>query len=134
MAIFNKKEEGQKKDTKQSPAAKNAGEKAVANSDSKIHANTADRLNDILRAPRITEKTVRLMDKGVYTFNVRKDANKTEVAKAVKMVFKVTPIRVSMVNYPTKPKRNSKTGKIGRRQGGKKALVYLKKGDKISII
>ncbi len=94
----------------------------------------ADRLNDIILSPRITEKSVMMTEKGVYTFNVRSDANKTEVAKAIKMIYKVEPVKVNIVNYPSKPKRNAKTGKMGKKSGGKKAVVYLKEGDKINLI
>ena len=134
MAIFNKKEENTKKESAKTPAEKKADKNTAENKPAQSGVNISGRLNDILVAPRITEKTVRLMDKGVYAFDVRKDANKTEVAKAIKLIFKVTPVKVSIINYPNKPKRNAKTGKMGSKSGGKKALVYLKKGDKISII
>ncbi len=134
MALFkkeDKKEEKTKAENK-STAKKESSKKK--NETAKIVEPKNVRFNDIIISPRITEKSVKLMDKGVYTFNVSKDANKTEVAKAVKEIFKVEPLKVRIVNYPAKLKRSYRTGKIGRKSGGKKALVYLKEGDKISII
>ncbi len=132
MALFKKED---KKEEKKKTNTKTASEKKSSKKEETQVAEPKNvRLNDIVISPRITEKSVKLMDKGVYTFNVSKDANKTEVAKAIKEIFKVEPLKVRIVNYPAKLKRSYRTGKIGRKSGGKKALVYLKEGDKISII
>ena len=45
---------------------------------------------DIIRVPRITEKGSRLKEKSnVLTFEVRSDANKVQVRKAIEVIFKV---------------------------------------------
>ena len=45
---------------------------------------------DIIRVPRITEKGTRLKEKNnVLTFEVRTDANKVQVRKAIEGIFKV---------------------------------------------
>ena len=86
----------------------------------------------IIKKPRITEKSgIQAETTGVYTFEVTAEANKKNVAKAVKELYKVTPVKVNIVNLPVK-KVFSK-GKIGRKSGIKKAVVYLKKGDKIEF-
>ncbi len=128
MALFSKKEEKKEVAEKEQKLEKK-DEQALDSA----NVNKA-KLRDIIIAPRITEKTVKLMDKGVYTFNVRKDANKKLVALAIKEIYNVEPVKVRIVNYPEKKKVDYKTGKVGKKQGGKKALVYLKEGDKISII
>ena len=133
MALFKNKKEETKKQTE------NAGVKSVNNTKDKKTKESVQQvapasLSDVIIAPRITEKSVRLMDKGVYTFNVRKDVTKNEIVKAIKAIYKVEPLRVRIVNYPAKVKYNHKTGRKGFKSGGKKALVYLKEGDKISII
>jgi len=133
MALFKKEEKKEEKKAADAKAGKETKsekkeEKATLPEPKNI------RYNDIILSPRITEKSVKLMDKGVYTFNVLKGANKTEVAKAIKEIFNVEPLKVRIVNFPAKIKRSYRTGKIGRKSGGKKALVYLKEGDKISII
>lgn len=70
---------------------------------------------------------------GVYTFDVALDANKREIIEAVRSIFKVTPRMVRIVQIPQKRKRSMRTGKRGVKKGGKKAYIYLKKGETINI-
>lgn len=87
----------------------------------------------ILISPRITEKAVISSDKsGVYVFNVTSIANKPLIAKAIKEAYKVTPVKVRIATLPKE--RTFRRGKKGTTGGGKKAYVYLKKGDKIEVI
>ena len=89
--------------------------------------------NPVIGSPRITEKATMLAERGnVYTFNVARTATKPEIAKAVKALYKVTPIKVSIVTLH--PRKVVVRGKRGMQSGGKKALVYLKKGDKLSLV
>lgn len=80
---------------------------------------------------RITEKSAILAEKGVYTFNVAKVANKNEVKKAIKVVYGVEPLRVTITQIAKKTV--TRRGITSVKQGGKKAVVYLKKGDKITF-
>ncbi len=86
----------------------------------------------VLRRPHITEKASASAEKNVYIFEVDKRVNKVIVKQAVKEIYKVEPIKVNIVNSPSK-KVFSK-GIKGVKSGKKKALVYLKKGDSIEII
>ncbi len=133
MALF-KKEDKKEKKTSDTNTKDDMANKAEKYKEAQVSEPKNVRYNDIVLTPRITEKSVKLMDKGIYTFNILKDANKTEVAKAIKEIFGVEPLKVRIINYPAKIKRNYRTGNIGKKSGGKKALVYLKEGDKISII
>jgi large subunit ribosomal protein L23 len=81
--------------------------------------------------PRITEKSAIASDKGAYTFNVVPSANKNEIKKAIKMLYGVTPVKISMIQIT--PKTVMRGGIQGVKQGGKKAVVHLKKGDKITF-
>lgn len=87
-----------------------------------------------LKRPHVTEKSSRLSANAnpAYTFLVNKDANKTEVAKAVKEIYKIKPIKVNIVNLPEKDVFSR--GKWGTKSAIKKAVVYLKKGEKIDIV
>ncbi|MFA5841784.1 MAG: 50S ribosomal protein L23 [Candidatus Paceibacterota bacterium] len=89
-------------------------------------------LSFALKSPRITEKASLLSARNVYTFNVPKDFNKIEVAKAVEAIYKVKPVQVRMVAIPAK--NFTFRGRPGVKGGGKKALVFLKKGDKIEFV
>lgn len=88
----------------------------------------------VLSQPRITEKATFGTDQSVYVFNVVKSANKKQIKEAVKLVYNVDPIKVNITTITRKKVRNARTGMKGVKGGGKKAYVYLKKGDSISIM
>ena len=85
-----------------------------------------------IKNPRVTEKVSNASAQNVYTFNIAVSANKKEVEKAVFSLYKVKPVKVNVLPVPRK-KIMSK-GKVGIRGGGRKAFVYLKKGEKIEFI
>ena len=87
----------------------------------------------IILSPRITEKGAYMTEQGVYVFNVAENANKNEIAAAVSELFKVTPRTVRIARIPRKQVLTRSTNRKGMTAGGKKAYVYLKKGDKIEI-
>ena len=85
----------------------------------------------ILVRPLVTEKTTALGQLGQYGFEVAKGANKVEIRKAVKAVYGVEPVSVRVITVLGKPVR-SKTG-MSRRASWRKAVVTLKKGDRIDL-
>ncbi len=86
----------------------------------------------VLLGMRVTEKASVLSESAsAYTFNVSADANKNMVSDAVEKLYKVHPIKVHIVTVPAK--RVFVRGKRGVKHGGRKAYVYLKKGEKIEI-
>ena len=89
----------------------------------------------IIKNPRITEKATVLAEKNAYTFDVAMNATKSEIIKAVKTLYKVTPLAVRTLAVPSSPKNpRGRNGKPGATSVGKKAYVYLKKGDKIEVL
>lgn len=90
-------------------------------------------ISAVIIKPRVTEKAVRQNDQNVYTFIVRRDATKFTVADAVKSLFKVTPVKVNIVNKSPRQFMSKGKGRKLYEQGMKKAYVYLKKGDRIDI-
>ena len=87
----------------------------------------------IIKKPRITEKAgIKSESQNVYTFEVVSAATKKTISEAIQMIYKVTPIKVNIVNLPAK--NVTARGKRGVKQAVKKALVFLKKGDKIAFI
>lgn len=86
--------------------------------------------NTVLIRPRITEKAALQSNiSNVYAFEVTKGATKASITASIKEAFKVTPLKIRMVAIPKK--RVFVRGKWGVKGGGKKAYIYLKKGDKI---
>jgi len=105
--------------------------------DSKTQKNNVDsnmKASEVLLRPRLTEKAVNLMEKNIYVFDVSLRANKVMIKTAIKDVYNVEPAKIAIASIKTKKKRSPKTGKIGTKSGGKKAYIYLKKGDSISIM
>lgn len=90
-------------------------------------------LSSVIIRPRVTEKAVRQNDQNVYTFVVRRDATKHTVADAVRSLFKVTPVKVNIVNKPPRQFMSRAKGRTLHVNGMKKAYVYLKKGDRIDV-
>jgi large subunit ribosomal protein L23 len=86
---------------------------------------------DVLLAPVISEKSYGLLDTNKYTFQVRPDANKTQIKIAVEQVFGVRVTAVNTANRQGKRKRAR--GGFGRRNNTKRAIVSLADGDRIDI-
>jgi len=89
-------------------------------------------LQNILQNPRITEKAAILAEKNAYTFEVDPRSTKQEIARAVKLIYKVEPVRVNIINRQAR--KVVFRGKKGTRKAVKKAIVFLKTGDKIDFI
>lgn len=87
--------------------------------------------NILIKKPIISEKSFNLAANGVYTFLVDLSSKKKQIAREVEELFKVDVISVNIVNIPGKVKRVKKG--YGKRSDIKKALVRIKKGQKISI-
>lgn len=88
----------------------------------------------VLIRPRITEKATIMAEESVYVFEVNQNATKKEIESAVKHYYNVIPVKVNTVKIPAKKVSSRAQGRYGTKKGGKKAYVYLKKGDKIEII
>jgi large subunit ribosomal protein L23 len=98
-------------------------------------ARVTDRdLASVIVRPRITEKAVGMSDRNVYTFVVRRDATKFDVRDAVKAQFGVTPEKIRIVNRAPAMRHSGSRNRAAHVPGMKKAYVYLKKGDNITLV
>jgi large subunit ribosomal protein L23 len=88
-------------------------------------------LSGVLRRPRITEKSSSASEKNVYVFEVSVDSTKRTIAAAIQAFYKVTPIKIAVARIPQK--QVMIRGRKGVRGGGKKAYVYLAKGQTIEF-
>jgi large subunit ribosomal protein L23 len=88
---------------------------------------------DVILSPVVSEKSYALLDRGVYTFIVKPDANKIEIRKAVEAIFGVRVTKVNTLNRPGKRKRSRRTFTFGRRPDTKRAIVTLAAGDRIDL-
>lgn len=86
----------------------------------------------ILRRPLITEKSTSLNAlNNVVVFEVDRTANKDEIKRAVQQIFNVTVLNVNTARFIGKIKRVGRH--TGKRSDWKKAIVTIKKGDKIEF-
>lgn len=89
--------------------------------------------DSVLLRPRITEKAALGADNlNVYVFEVSPSATKKSISASIRDAYGITPEKVRVAAIPLK--RVFVRGKRGVKSGGKKAYVYLKKGDKIELI
>ncbi len=107
-------------------AQKNTAVKEVTTKTSKVATSQS-----FLLGPRVTEKASMNAERNVFTFNVNPRATAPEIKKEIKQLYKISPLKVRMITIPRK--NVFIRGKKGVRGGGKKALVYLKKGDTIEL-
>jgi large subunit ribosomal protein L23 len=82
--------------------------------------------------PVITEKSYALANaQNKYTFLVSRGTSKVEVRKEVEKKYKVKVEKINVTVRPGKLVKNWKTRQAKRKEDMKKAVVQLKKGDKI---
>jgi len=86
----------------------------------------------ILKGPHITEKSTDLSKKNKYVFRVYSESNKKEIKKIISVLYNVDVLSVRIINIPKKSRRLGKTS--GWRQGYKKAIITIKKGQKIELL
>jgi large subunit ribosomal protein L23 len=92
-----------------------------------------ERLMSVLLGPHVSEKTTNIADQhNQFVFKVRRDSTKSEISRAVELLFEVTVTGVQVVNCRGKIKRSGQD--YGRRQNWKKAYVTLAEGQNIDLI
>ena len=86
----------------------------------------------VLKEPHITEKATDLSKENQYIFKVFPRTNKVDIKKAVSELYGVDVMSVKIIKIPKKKRR---LGKIeGWRKGYKKAIVKIRKGQKIEVL
>jgi large subunit ribosomal protein L23 len=87
----------------------------------------------VIKTVRVTEKGTRQSEKfNQYTVVADPRANKTEIRRAVQELFKVKVIKVNTLNVRGKVRRQ-RTASAGKAANWKKAIVTLRKEDKINL-
>lgn len=90
-------------------------------------------LYTLIKRPLFTEKGSNLKEsENKILVEVGIDANKTEIKRAIEEIFKVKVEKVATIKLPGKWKRYGKS--VGMTSDKKKALITLKKGEKLDFI
>jgi len=87
--------------------------------------------NDIILKPVISEKTTEMAGMYKYAFRVSMNANKMNVARAIRELFGVKPEKVNIMRVRGKLRRLRY--KYGKKSAWKKAIVTLRPGDNIEL-
>ncbi len=88
---------------------------------------------DVIKTVRVTEKGTRQAEAyNKYTLMADPRANKIQIRQAVENLFNVTVIKVNTMNVRGKARRQNRKD-AGKEPDWKKAIVTLKKGDKINL-
>ena len=96
-------------------------------------AASATNAYEVIRAPRVSEKTARLQEvSNQYVFEIAKTATKADVNAAVEQIFSVNVKAVNVVNV--KGKTKSFKFRQGRRGDWRKAYVTLAEGQSIDVM
>jgi len=140
MSLFKKKKDSsggsspkESQKIKKAPSQSVSSDKVKAkNISTKIKKNNYSFAYLIIR-PVITEKgTMMSGENNCYAFEISPRANKITIKKAIEEIYKVTPLKVNIVNKKGKRVRYGRSS--GRTKKIKKALVFLKKGDHIEFV
>ena len=93
----------------------------------------SERLHQIILKPVISEKSTAVADRHrQIAFQVLPDADKTEIKRAVEMLFEVKVRSVTVANVRGKMKSTGRT--VGKRSNWKKAYVRLHEGHDIDFL
>jgi large subunit ribosomal protein L23 len=88
---------------------------------------------DVIKTVRVTEKgTEQRLTANQYTVVADRRATKVQIRQAVQELFKVHVLRVNTMNVTGKDRRQ-RTKQAGKAPDWKKALVTLRKGEKIVL-
>ena len=88
-------------------------------------------LYDKILSPMVTEKSTILSDQNKIVFKVPKSANKINLKKNIEKIFKVSVVKINIINK--QPKKKIVRGKKVKVMGHKKAIITLKKGQTIDL-
>ena len=88
----------------------------------------------IIKKAILSEKAYKNMEASIYSFSVDQRSTKDEIKKIVEKQFSVKVKKVNVSKAHPKSKKISKTRKFASVGGGKKALVYLEKGQNIELL
>jgi len=90
-------------------------------------------LYTVMKKPLFTEKGSNLKEtENKILVEVSRDANKIDIKRAIEEIFKVKVEKISTISTRGKWKKFGRS--IGKRPDRKKAIITLKKGEKLDFI
>jgi large subunit ribosomal protein L23 len=90
-------------------------------------------MQDVIISPIITEKAMKASEGGKYSFVIALAATKTAIKQAVESMFKVNVVSIQTSIVKGRQKRTGTRRIEVTAEPWKKAMVQLKKGEKIGL-
>ncbi len=91
-------------------------------------------LHHVLKAPVVSEKSIKAQNAGCYTFWVNPGSNKIEITQALKEFYGVDATQVRVVSVRKKVRMAGRRGRfITKRPDSKKAIITLAPKQKIDF-
>jgi large subunit ribosomal protein L23 len=128
VKVDNEKKEKSVKDSKKIKADE---KKTTKNTPKEETVKKNSNAYKVLVKPLITEKATEIGALNKYVFEVEKNANKIEIAKAINEVYGVKPLDINIIRMKGKKVRYVRT--LGKKKDWKKAIVTLEEGKTIKI-
>ena len=127
MGLFDKFKKGKTAPAKE-PEVKIAEpqQKAEPKSEPQV---TGQYREDLLVKPLLSEKGMHFASIGRYVFVVKRKASKPEIKKSIQKIYSVHVEDVKIVNLPAKKRGSGQ--RVGMTSAIKKAIVILRKGEKL---
>lgn len=98
-----------------------------------MNVQSSAKLYNVIRAPRVSEKTARLQElSNQYAFEVATTATKADIKAAIEHIFEVKVEAVNVVNV--KGKNKAFRNRQGTRGDWRKAYVTLADGQSIDVM
>lgn len=88
----------------------------------------------IIKKAILSEKAYAQMARSIYSFKVDTRATKKEIASAIRKQFSVEVKKVNIISQSSTKRKITGTRRVVEILGGKKAIVYLKAGQTISML
>jgi len=86
-------------------------------------------MKETILSPILSEKSLAGVENGKYVFKVAKSANKQTINEVLKNIYKVEAIKINIIN--SQPEERVRRGHKTMTRSSKKAMITLKKGQKI---
>lgn len=80
-------------------------------------------LENVIKAPVVTEKAIGLNEEGIYVFFIDKEATKVDIKIAFSTLFGRTVSSVKTTRLPKKTRSAGRSGTVTKRQSKRKAYV-----------
>ncbi len=132
MSILNKKKKKPEATTVTDTQASKEADKKPAKEKKEVKSSAFSTQRDVLVRPLISEKGTAAQEYSKYIFEVITNASKVEIQQAVEALYKVDVIKVNVLNQQGKKVRFGRVA--GKRRNWKKAVVTLKKGQRITPV